>query len=92
MKIDKYLQWLSFIVLVLLLWQLTLIMIATVNLFKSIEASSFEIESNRSYSLTPRLIHQMWKTFNLLTYPINNSHLQWKKVILIIRLIYGQMN
>ena len=47
MKIGKYLQWLSLIVLVLLLWQWTLIMMAVVDLLKSIETSLFEIESNR---------------------------------------------
>jgi mannosyltransferase OCH1-like enzyme len=34
---------------------------------------------NKNSSSIPRLIHQMWKSKNLLTYPINNSHSEWKR-------------
>jgi mannosyltransferase OCH1-like enzyme len=64
--------------LLLLLWQILLIFIAIKNNFIGIDFNSFNINFNKTNSSIPRIIHQMWKTDNLLTYPIENSHSQWK--------------
>ena len=75
MNIRFYLLWLFVIIILLFFWQLILIMITVNDLLTGIETYSFDKETNKSI---PRKIHQMWKTSNLLTYPINNSHSQWK--------------
>jgi len=66
--------------LLLLLWQILLIFIAIKNNFIGIDFNSFNINFNKTNSSIPRIIHQMWKTDNLLTYPIENSHSKWKKL------------
>ena len=63
----------------LLIWQLILIITALASLLTGIEIISFDSGLNQINNSTPRIIHQIWKTSNLLTYPINTSHLEWKK-------------
>ncbi|CAF3108642.1 unnamed protein product, partial [Rotaria sp. Silwood2] len=45
-----------------------------------IDFNSFDIDLNRTDSSIPRVIHQTWKNNNLSTYPINNSHSEWKRL------------
>jgi len=64
----------------LFLWQITLIIIAIQDNFIGIHFNSFYLnKTNNTNNTIPRIIHQMWKTNNLLTYPIENSHSEWKK-------------
>jgi len=81
MKNRKYIISIIFmIILLLLLWQIILILIAIKDNFIGIKFNSFNVNVNKTNSTIPRIIHQMWKTDNLLTYPIENSHSEWKKL------------
>jgi mannosyltransferase OCH1-like enzyme len=77
MKNRKYLISIIFLIGLLFLWQITLILIAIQDNFIGINFNSFNV--NNTNSTIPRIIHQMWKTNHLLTYPIENSHSEWKK-------------
>jgi mannosyltransferase OCH1-like enzyme len=72
MKICLYLFW--FFILILF-WQIILILRSVYDSLIGIDVLSFDNQLNETI---PRIIHQMWKTEDLSTYPINNSHLQWK--------------
>jgi mannosyltransferase OCH1-like enzyme len=82
MKIRLYLL---YFILIIFVWQFVLIIKTIGDLFigirksSSSSSSSSNLQLNEINSLIPRQIHQMWKTSNLLTYPINNSHSQWKQ-------------
>lgn len=79
MKNRKYIFIIILILFIFLLlfWQLILIYLSIKNNFIEI---NLNINLNKNVNSTiPRIIHQMWKTNNLLTYPIKNSHYQWKK-------------
>lgn len=72
---------LIFILFVICIWQISLIILNVFDLLIGIEITNNEIEFNKKNETTiPRLIHQMWKTEDLSTYPINNSHLHWKLI------------
>ena len=74
MRIRIYLFWLIILIVILLLiWQLMLIMVTMNDLLGGIDLYSFDIELNKSKEIIPHEIHQMWKTNDLSTYPINNS-------------------
>jgi inositol phosphorylceramide mannosyltransferase catalytic subunit len=62
-----------------MLWQIILILIRIKESHSGINSNSFDINLNETNSTIPRIIHQMWKNENLSTYPIENSHSQWKK-------------
>src|ERR1700728_584436 len=80
MKIRKNIL-LLMILMLLSLWQLLLILIAIQDTFIQIDfKNSFNINLNKTNIKIPRIIHQMWKSNNLLTYPIENSHSEWKKL------------
>lgn len=57
-------------------WQSVLIVLTLIDLFIGI-SSDLTFEMSRP-SRIPPLIHQMWKTSNLSTYPINTSNELWK--------------
>ncbi|CAF1228632.1 unnamed protein product [Rotaria sordida] len=68
------------IIILLFLWQILLILIAIKESRSGINFNSFDIDLNKTNSSIPRIIHQTWKTSNLATYPINNSHSEWKRL------------
>jgi mannosyltransferase OCH1-like enzyme len=80
MKVEKYLLCLIFIIGFLLIWQTVLIVTTLKDNLSGIESNSFKYDPNNSKSTIPQLIHQMWKTKNLSTFPINNSHSEWKRL------------
>ncbi|CAF4082514.1 unnamed protein product [Rotaria sp. Silwood1] len=67
------------IIILLILWQIVLIVITLKENLSGIDINSFDIDLNKSDSSIPRIIHQTWKSINLSTYPINNSHDEWIK-------------
>jgi mannosyltransferase OCH1-like enzyme len=79
MRYRVYLFLFSVIIILFLLWQLVLIIETIHDVLIGIETTSFDIKLNKANRSIPRIIHQMWKTTNLLTYPINTSHNEWKK-------------
>lgn len=81
MKNRKYILLIIFIVILLFFWQFLLIIIALKNNFIGINSNCFNVNVNKSNESTiPRIIHQMWKTNDLLTYPIKNSYSEWKRL------------
>jgi mannosyltransferase OCH1-like enzyme len=80
MKFEQYLLCLMSVIIILLLWQIVLITITLKDNLSGINFNSVQTTQNQNQSAIPRIIHQMWKTTNLLTYPINNSHSEWKKL------------
>jgi mannosyltransferase OCH1-like enzyme len=79
MKISKYVLFLICIFISILSWQILLIIISLRDNFIGIPSNSKNVNSNQSKSTIPRIIHQMWKSEDLSTYPIKNSHSEWKK-------------
>ncbi|CAF0881605.1 unnamed protein product [Adineta steineri] len=78
---NNVLKLILLIVILLFLWQIILILIVIIDHMHGIDDRSYDINLlNKSRSTIPRLIHQMWKSENLNTYPINNSYFQWKKM------------
>ncbi|CAF1132610.1 unnamed protein product [Adineta steineri] len=56
-----------------------LILLTVNDLLYGIDLRSFDKEDlNETNRKIPEIIHQMWKTTDLSTYPINNSHNKWK--------------
>ncbi|CAF3215975.1 unnamed protein product [Rotaria socialis] len=81
MKSRQHKFWLTLsIVAVLLLWQIVLIIVTLKENLTSINFNLCNIDLNQTNSSIPRIIHQMWKTNKLSTYPINNSHSEWKRL------------
>jgi mannosyltransferase OCH1-like enzyme len=80
MNTRKYLLLLLILIILLFFWQVFLILFAVKDNFPGINFNSFNINSNATNSTIPRIIHQMWKTENLLTYPIQSSHSTWKEL------------
>jgi len=62
-----------FVFVIIFLWQLILIPKSIYDLLVEIEVASLDNQLNETI---PRIIHQMWKSDNLLTHP---THLEWKK-------------
>lgn len=77
-KTRKYLLFVLVIVLIFLLWQIILIINSLKEIFIGIDSNQLIINKNSNVTIIPRIIHQMWKSRNLSTYPIAHSHLQWK--------------
>lgn len=73
MVICLYFRWL---IILIFIWQIILILKSVYDLLIGIDEISFDNQINETI---PRIIHQMWKNENLLTYPINTSHFKWKK-------------
>jgi len=74
MKIPIYL---CYLIILILFWQIILILKSVYDLLIGID--EITIDNNQLNETIPSIIHQMWKNENLLTYPINNSHLKWKE-------------
>ncbi|UJR29772.1 hypothetical protein I4U23_017319 [Adineta vaga] len=83
MKIWKYiLKFLIIILLIFLIWQIILIILTIKENFRKIEYNPCDYKENllnQRNRTIPRIIHQMWKTKDLSTYPINNSQSEWIK-------------
>jgi len=71
---------LVFLFFLIFIWQISLIIFNIREVLIGIEITKNELEFNRDNKSTtiPRLIHQMWKTTDLSSYPINNSNSRWK--------------
>lgn len=73
--------WLILLILsIILLWQIILIIITLKDNLTRTEFNLCNINLNETSSSIPRIIHQMWKNDKLSTYPINNSHSEWKRL------------
>ena len=64
-----------------LFWQTILIFLAIKESFIKINKNPCKSQTIviNNHSEIPRLIHQMWKSEDLSTFPINNSFNEWKK-------------
>ena len=80
MKYRIYLLLFFLIIILFLLWQLILISISIHDVSIGIESTPFNIKLNKTNHTIPRIIHQMWKTKDLSTYPIHTSNYQWKEL------------
>lgn len=67
------------ILVLLFLWQMALILRAVLDLLRGIDARSMSeyAQLNESDRRIPSIIHQTWKTNDLSSYPIQNSHANW---------------
>jgi inositol phosphorylceramide mannosyltransferase catalytic subunit len=61
-----------------LLWQLSLIGLTLDHLYRPFPLLLFD-RLNESHPLIPKIIHQLWKTSDLSTYPIVTSHGRWQE-------------
>ncbi|UJR17901.1 hypothetical protein I4U23_004800 [Adineta vaga] len=78
MRIRPVLTILLMLILILFLWQMTLILLTVNDLVRGIDTHSIDQQLNETNRNIPFRIHQMWKTTDLSSYPINNSHHIWK--------------
>ena len=80
----KTVQYLSCLVAgmigILLIWQATLIALVMKENVLGVQSECPSRESTQNACRIPRVIHQMWKTSNLSSYPIDNSHSEWRRL------------
>ncbi|CAF0728912.1 unnamed protein product [Adineta steineri] len=68
------------VLIVLVFWQVWLIIITVYNLLLGISDNTSFHPMNLSHPKIPPIIHQIWKTTNLSSYPISASYVKWQKM------------